>query len=175
MDTARRSLCLALPALVASLTAEPESLAAVSADDQTITSFVKPFDQLPVKQNGINASRAILNGKTESGCVMEVHETTLGPGMSPHPPHHHKHDEMFLMSKGSLEVTIAGKAATIGPGSAAYVHSEEEHGVRNRAPSMRSILSSLPGRNHKQRTGLKPRGRDTLQTSRARPSSAGSR
>lgn len=131
MDTARRSLCLALPALVASLTAGPESLAAVYSDDQAVASFVKPFDQLPVKQNGTNTSRAILNGKTESGCMMEVHETTLGPGMSPHPPHHHKHDEMFLMSKGSLEVTIAGKTTTIGPGSAAYVHSEEEHGVRN--------------------------------------------
>ena len=35
------------------------------------------------------------------------------------------------MSKGSLEVTIAGKTSTIGPGSAAYVHSGEEHGVRN--------------------------------------------
>ena len=62
---------------------------------------------------------------------MEVHETTLAPGSSPHPPHHHKHDEMFLMSKGSLEVTIAGKTTVIGPGSAAYVHSEEVHGVRN--------------------------------------------
>jgi mannose-6-phosphate isomerase-like protein (cupin superfamily) len=123
MDTVRRNLCITLPALVASLTA--------AADDQTIASFVKPFDQLPAKLNGANTSRAILNGKTESGCVMEVHETTLAPGMSPHPPHHHKHDEMFLISTGSLEVTIAGKTSVIGPGSAAYVHSEEVHGVRN--------------------------------------------
>ena len=28
-------------------------------------------------------------------------------------------------------MTIAGKSTTIGPGSAAYVHSGEEHGVRN--------------------------------------------
>jgi mannose-6-phosphate isomerase-like protein (cupin superfamily) len=130
MDMPRRSVFVALPALFASLAAEPSSLA-IAPDVETIASFVKPFDQLPVKQNGTNTSRAILNGKTESGCIMEVHETTLGPGMSPHPPHHHKHDEMFLMSKGSLEVTIAGKTSTIGPGSAAYVHSNEEHGVRN--------------------------------------------
>jgi mannose-6-phosphate isomerase-like protein (cupin superfamily) len=134
MNTARRSMCITLPALVASLVAEPACLAGAPADTpdaRTIASFVKPFDQLPVKQNGTNISRAILNGKTEAGCVMEVHETTLGPGMSPHPPHHHKHDEMFLISKGSLEVTIAGKTSTIGPGSAAYVHSNEEHGARN--------------------------------------------
>src|SRR5271156_6530114 len=113
MDTSRRSLCIGIPALFASLTAV--------ADEAPIASFATPFDQLPAKQNGPNTSRAILNGKTESGCVMEVHETTLAPGSSPHPPHHHTHDEMFLMSKGTLEVTIAGKTKVIGPGSAAYV------------------------------------------------------
>ena len=35
------------------------------------------------------------------------------------------------MMKGQLEVTIAGKTTVIGPGSAAFVHSGEEHGVKN--------------------------------------------
>ncbi len=35
------------------------------------------------------------------------------------------------MMKGSLAVTIAGKTTVIGPGSAAFVHSGELHGVRN--------------------------------------------
>lgn len=100
-------------------------------DEQAITSFATPFDQLPAKKNGANTLRAILNGKTESGSLMEVHETTLVPGSSPHPPHHHLHDELFLISTGSLEVTIKGKTTVIGPGSAAYVHSGEVHGVRN--------------------------------------------
>jgi mannose-6-phosphate isomerase-like protein (cupin superfamily) len=33
--------------------------------------------------------------------------------------------------KGSLAVTIAGKTAVIGPGGAAFVHSNELHGVVN--------------------------------------------
>jgi quercetin dioxygenase-like cupin family protein len=123
MNTSRRNLCISLPVLLASLAAR--------ADDQTLSSFVTPFDKLPVKKNGPNTMRSILNGKTESGGQMEVHETVLAPGSSPHPPHRHKHDELFLMSKGTLEVTIAGKTTVIGPGSAAYVHSGEEHGVRN--------------------------------------------
>jgi mannose-6-phosphate isomerase-like protein (cupin superfamily) len=123
MDVSRRSLCISLPILVVSV--------AASAQDQSLSSFVTPFDKLTVKKNGPTTSRPILNGKTESGAQMEVHETVLAPGSSPHPPHHHKHDELFLISKGSLEVTIAGKTSTIGPGSAAYVHSGEEHGVRN--------------------------------------------
>ena len=123
MDTSRRSLCAALPILFATFVA--------SAQDQSLPSFVTPFDKLEAKKNGPATMRPILNGKTESGAQMEVHETILAPGSSPHPPHHHKHDELFLMCKGSLEVTIAGKTTTIGPGSAAYVHSGEEHGVRN--------------------------------------------
>jgi len=130
MNPSRRNLCIGISAWVASLHAEGASQAS-TPDAQSIPSFAKPFDQLLAKPSGTNSSRAVLNGKTESGCALEVHETTLGPGMSPHPPHHHKHDEMFLISRGSLEVTIAGKTSTIGPGSAAYVHSGEEHGVHN--------------------------------------------
>jgi len=71
---------------------------------------------------------------THAGCHLEVHETTLAPGEMPHPPHHHEHEEMFLIMRGQLEITIAGKTNTIGPGSAAYVHSGELHGVKNTGP-----------------------------------------
>jgi mannose-6-phosphate isomerase-like protein (cupin superfamily) len=104
---------------------------ASTAQQQSLSSIVEPFDGLKANKNGATTTRPILNGKTESGSQMEVHETTLAPGGSPHPPHHHKHDELFLISTGSLEITIAGKTSVIGPGSAAYVHSNEEHGVRN--------------------------------------------
>jgi mannose-6-phosphate isomerase-like protein (cupin superfamily) len=38
---------------------------------------------------------------------------------------------VFFLSEGTLEVFIAGRTTTIGPGSAAFVASNEEHGVRN--------------------------------------------
>lgn len=38
---------------------------------------------------------------------------------------------MVLMETGTLEVTISGKATQIGPGSVAYVHSQERHGWKN--------------------------------------------
>jgi mannose-6-phosphate isomerase-like protein (cupin superfamily) len=63
-----------------------------------------------------------------------VHETILAPGSEPHPPHRHEHEELFLLMKGSVAVTIDGKTTTIGPGSAAFVHSNELHGVRNPGP-----------------------------------------
>jgi quercetin dioxygenase-like cupin family protein len=124
MDTTRRTLCLSLPAL---------AITALAADNPgaPIASFAKPFGTLPVHHNGANLSRSILDGTTHSNDHMEVHETTLAPGSSPHPPHQHPHEELFLMMNGTLAVTIAGKTTEIGPGSAAFVHSGELHGVRN--------------------------------------------
>jgi quercetin dioxygenase-like cupin family protein len=122
VDSTRRSLFLAVPVLAAS---------AALADSQPLGSFATPFNQLPVKSNGKNTSRPILDGMTHSGDHLEVHETTLAAGNSPHPPHRHEHEELFLMMKGTLAVTIEGKTTVIGPGAAAFVHSGELHGVRN--------------------------------------------
>jgi quercetin dioxygenase-like cupin family protein len=126
MNSTRRTLLQAIPMLAAS--------SAFAADTPTLTSFVKPYAELPVKKNGANESRAILNGVTHTGEPLEVHETTLAAGMEPHPPHRHVHEELFLMMKGSVAVTIEGKTTVIGPGSAAFVHSNELHGVRNPGP-----------------------------------------
>jgi len=123
MDPTRRALLTALP-----------MLAAFAPDDSSLSSFIKPYDELPVKQNGPNQSRPILDGLTHTGYALEVHETTLAAGSEPHPPHRHEHEEFFLMIKGTLQVTIAGKSGEIGPGGAAFVHSNELHGVHNPGP-----------------------------------------
>jgi quercetin dioxygenase-like cupin family protein len=123
MNTTRRTLLQAIPMLAAS--------SALAADSPTLTSFIKPFSELPVKKNGQNESRSILDGVTHSGEHLEVHETTLAPGGSPHPPHRHEHEELLLMMKGTLAVTIEGKTGVIGPGGATYFHSNDLHGVHN--------------------------------------------
>jgi quercetin dioxygenase-like cupin family protein len=89
------------------------------------------FEDLPVQSSDGHALRRILEGKTHSGYAIEMHETDLAPGAMPHPAHHHAHEEVFLVREGALEVTIAGRASRLGPGSVAYVASNEEHGVRN--------------------------------------------
>jgi quercetin dioxygenase-like cupin family protein len=40
-------------------------------------------------------------------------------------------EEMILIREGTMEVTIAGRSAKLGPGSVAYVASNEEHGWHN--------------------------------------------
>ena len=70
---------------------------------------------------GRTVGRAILEGDTHAGVPIELHETELAPGQMPHPPHHHVHEEMILVREGTMEVTIAGKSAKLGPGSVGFV------------------------------------------------------
>ncbi len=126
MNTTRRSVLQAIPMLAAA--------SALAADGPALGSFVKPYSELPVKQNGQNESRPILDGVLHTGEHLEVHETILAPGSEPHPPHRHEHEELFLLMKGNVAVTIEGKTTVIGPGSAAFVHSNELHGVHNPGP-----------------------------------------
>jgi len=122
MRCSRREVCFWIPALMASRGLAAEAL---------IPSKVFRFDDLPVEYHDGNSLRRILKGKTHTGYAMEMHETDLAPGAMPHPAHHHAHEEVFLVREGALEVTIAGRTSRLGPGSAAYVASNDEHGVKN--------------------------------------------
>jgi mannose-6-phosphate isomerase-like protein (cupin superfamily) len=111
------------PALLAAAAAPPEK--------PRLATQVFPWDTLPVKQNGQNRSRAILDGTMHSGYPLEMHATELPAGGAPHGSHSHPNDELIVVREGTLEVNIAGRTSKIGPGSAVYVTSGEEHGVRN--------------------------------------------
>lgn len=123
MNYSRRDLCL----LVTALAASP----AVAAQKTALPSKTFPYDDLPVHKNGANESRPILSGELHTGCYLEVHQTRLAPGAMPHPPHHHLHEEMFLIREGTLEVTINGQTTRLGPGSVGFVGSNDVHGARN--------------------------------------------
>jgi quercetin dioxygenase-like cupin family protein len=122
MNYSRRDLSLLLPILAA---------AKAGAQNAVLPSKTYPFDQLPVHTGGDNQTRPVLDGETHAGVRIELHETELPPGGAPHPPHHHVHEEMILIREGVMEVTISGRSAKLGPGSVAYVASNEEHGWHN--------------------------------------------
>ncbi len=122
MKYTRRDLSLLLPLLAA---------ADASAQKPTLQSKTYAFDDLPVKKNAANTSRAVLNGAIHDGCPLEMHITEIAPGMAPHAPHHHGHDEMIIIRQGTLAVTINGKTTNLGPGSVAFAASGEEHGWKN--------------------------------------------
>jgi quercetin dioxygenase-like cupin family protein len=101
----------------------------------------------------------IFNGELHSGFAVELHETELPAGEVPHPPHHHVHEEVILVREGTMEVTISGRSLKLGPGSVAFVASNEEHGWRNVGTSTaRYFVFALgPDWNYRQNPSGVPR------------------
>jgi quercetin dioxygenase-like cupin family protein len=124
MEYSRRDLGVLLPALFA---------ARAAGQNQVLPSKCYPFESLSVKTNpkNHNEGREVFDGLTHNNVHIDLHLTTLAPGQMPHPAHTHVHEEMIMIQEGTLEVTIMDKATKIGPGSVAYVHSNEKHGWKN--------------------------------------------
>ena len=123
MNVTRRKACLAL-ALLSRVSAWASPL-------PSLKSKAYRFEDLPVDKDQGATYRDILEGSTRTGDYLEAHETVLEPNAMPHPPHRHLGEELFVISSGTLEVTIEGKTTRLGPGSAFFVASNEEHGMRN--------------------------------------------
>jgi len=126
MEMSRRDACWLVPALLAST--------GYAAEATTLASKTYRFQDLSAHPSDGHTTRPILEGMTHAGCHIELHETTLEPGASPHPPHQHVREEMFFIREGQLDVTIAGTPTRLGPGSVAFVASNDEHGVSNPGP-----------------------------------------
>jgi len=125
MQIDRRNLCSLLPvAFIAG---------AWTSDEHTLASGSFSFNDLKPRQNanGSGEVRSITQGATPTGEQVEVHETALNPGASPHAPHQHKHSEFWLIREGTVEITINGKSHQLGPGSVAFAASNDLHGIKN--------------------------------------------
>lgn len=129
MPFTRREICTLLPVLA--LTGPGYSAAPSDAKRTKLESKAYVFENLPKQTNGDHISTRILDGDTDLGVPLEVHETELPPGGQPHPPHHHLAAEMFLIREGTLQVEIDGKYTIVTPGSVAFIASNVEHGIRN--------------------------------------------
>jgi quercetin dioxygenase-like cupin family protein len=127
VNTSRRDLGLLLPALAA-------ATAAAQSPKKMLPSKAFPYDDLPVRVNGQNKSRAVFNGETHTGFNIELHLTELGPGQAPHPPHKHVHEELMMLQSGVLDATVNGQTTHLTAGSVMYLASGDEHGWRNPGP-----------------------------------------
>ena len=102
-----------------------------SAAGEKLPSTVFRYEDLPVKANGPNKGRAVFDTTTHGGFPVELHMTELAPGMAPHAPHSHVHEEVLMLRKGILDATFAGKTTRVTTGSIIFVESNMEHGWRN--------------------------------------------
>jgi quercetin dioxygenase-like cupin family protein len=149
MPITRRELGSVLPAALFLSAISPEISEAASEDTPSnpLPSAFYPFANLAVHESSNAVIRPILKGKLATAEFVEVHETTLAPGGTPHPPHRHVHTEMWLIHEGTVEITIEGKSHRLDAGSLAMVGSNEEHGIKNPAdkPATYFVVAIGPG------------------------------
>ena len=144
MCITRRDMCLLLPAVLFPAVMRPEG---ATAQEGSMPSAMYPFEKLPIRTPKNAQIRDVLKGKLATGESLEVHETTLLPGGAPHPPHHHMHSEMWLIREGTVELTVNGTSSLLGPGSVGFVHSNDEHGIKNvgATPATYFVVAVGPG------------------------------
>jgi len=57
------------------------------------------------------------------------------------------HSEMWLIREGTVEITVNGTSYRLGPGSVGFVHSNDEHGIKNvgTTPATYFVVAIGPG------------------------------
>src|SRR5260370_2286436 len=144
MPLTRRELCSVFPLalLLALLSVENPS-----ARQSSLPSTMYPFDNLPVRTANNAQFRDVPKGRLATGESLEVHETTLPSGDAPHPPHHHVHSELWLIREGTVELVVSGQTYRLRPVSLRFVHSNDEHGIKNigATPATYFVVAIGPG------------------------------
>src|SRR5277367_5591527 len=89
------------------------------------------LDEIPVKKTSTGEVQSLVKQPTATVDQLEMHVTTLNPGMMSHPPHRHVNEELIIMDKGECETLSDGKWIKVGPGDVIFNASNSLHGFRN--------------------------------------------
>jgi mannose-6-phosphate isomerase-like protein (cupin superfamily) len=133
----RRSLFAVISALAAVAAAGGDAVAQTPAKGRMTTkelskSRVIRFKDIPVvKLDNGGTQRPVMSGTLPTGEFIEIHETVLPAGKTPHPPHHHPNSEWLFIQNGKLEYNDNGKIVPVGPGDIVFSASNVSHGLNN--------------------------------------------
>jgi XRE family transcriptional regulator, regulator of sulfur utilization len=92
---------------------------------------VYDWNSIPAQKTETGEVRQFFRAPTATLDQLEVHATTLNPGLASHPPHRHANEEIILVDQGTVAVFGNGVWKTVGPGSVIFNASNSLHGVKN--------------------------------------------
>jgi XRE family transcriptional regulator, regulator of sulfur utilization len=123
----RRDVIVALVAMAATFGL------ARAADRPTpvMGSAVFDWQTVPEKPTPVGSVRSFFKAPTATLDQLEVHVTTLNPGMASHAPHKHPNEELVIVKEGTVEVLVNGDWKRVGPGSVVFNASDQLHSLRN--------------------------------------------
>ncbi len=89
------------------------------------------WDKLDSKPTEVGAIRNLVRQPTATLDELEIHVTTLNPGLVSHPPHRHPNEELVIVDAGTVETLSGGRWKRLGPGSVIFNASNSPHALRN--------------------------------------------
>jgi XRE family transcriptional regulator, regulator of sulfur utilization len=105
--------------------------AAAPGSQPILQSALLDWKAIQANRTGVGEVRQFVRSRTVTLDELEVHATSLNPGESSHPPHHHPNEELVILQTGTLEATSNGQTQRLGPGSVIFNASNQWHTVRN--------------------------------------------
>ena len=116
------------------LLALPGALSSVAAADdqqQILGPTVFHWDEMKVVKTKVGEVSSLCKQPTATLDQLEMHVSTLNPGLISHPPHRHVNEELIILSDGECETLSDGNWVKVGPGSVVFNASNSLHGFRN--------------------------------------------
>ena len=87
--------------------------------------------QAQVQHHPFGTQRIYFEGSTPGLKSLVIGSLVLSPGQQPHPPHRHPDEEIMIITEGTGQITMNGKASNVAPGAVMYVTPNYLHGVLN--------------------------------------------
>jgi len=89
------------------------------------------WSSLAANTTEVGEIRQVTRGPTATLDELEIHVTTLKPGVASHPPHQHPNEELVIVREGQVETLSGGTWKKAGPGSIIFNASNSSHALRN--------------------------------------------
>ena len=89
------------------------------------------WNSLSVTKTDVGEVRQVVQRPTATLDELEMHVTTLNPGVASHPPHKHPNEELVIIREGTVETLSGGVWKRVGPGSIIFNASNSLHALRN--------------------------------------------
>ncbi|WP_420137527.1 cupin domain-containing protein [Sphingomonas sp.] len=127
MSLSRRDMMVAGASVA--LTCSVGALA--QADKAVLGPAVFDWNRLTAVPTETGSVRQVVRQPTATLNELEMHITTLNPGVASHPPHTHPNEELVIIREGTVETLSGGVWKRVGPGSIIFNASNAPHALRN--------------------------------------------
>ena len=145
MGMTRRDVIVALMAMPAAL----EAVSPTGDDQHLMGPTVFEWNDMKAEKTATGEVRHLCKSPTATLDELEMHVTTLNPGMESHAPHRHVNEELIIIREGNCETLSNGNWVKCGPGSVVFNASNSLHGFRNvgTTPAVYHVINWSPNKN----------------------------